>query len=268
MFPRPLPTAARKKRRPSRPRRTLAQRAKATFARVKFASGIRVGGLELSPRMTRAQQRALTFWIRRLPAGIAAQLPRLKLAVADQLGSAQAHVFINEAPRGGELPLGNHLHAVSYIPQRYVVLQRDLFRRRVELGRIFYHELCHFLWPRLGNPRRRSYEAVLRQEVREGTRGELGYSAQWRKEQLRANGNSSRRKAGRRERWRDYVCESFCDTGSFVLLGPERRANHSEYTLSRAARQHRRRWVALVLGVEASRDGKRIPTAFVLGATP
>lgn len=250
MSSRGMPTvASRKRRRPSRPRRTLAQRAKATFARVQFASGIRVGGMELSPRMTRAEQRVLTFWIRRLPADLAARLPRLKLAVADRLGSAQAHVFINEAPEESNLPLGNHLHAVSYIPQRYVVFQRDLFRRRVELGRILYHELCHFLWPRLGNPRRRSYEAVLRQEFRGGTRGELGYSAQWRKEKLRADGDFPRRRAARRELWRDYVCESFCDTGSFVLLGLERRANHSEYTLSRAARRQRGRWIAPLLGV-------------------
>ena len=240
-----------------KPRRTLAQRAKATLARVKFASGDRAGGLELSPRMTRAQQRALMFWIRRLPPSLAARLPRLKLAVADRLGARQAHVFINVAPQEGDLRLGNHIHAVSYIPQRYVVLQRDLFCRRVELGRILYHELCHFLWPRLGNPQRRNYEAALRAEFRHGTRGELGYSSQWRKDELRVNGNSSHRKAGRRALWRDYLCESFCDTGSFMLLGPERRAKHSEYTLSRAARQRRYRWIELVLGVQASPNGKR-----------
>jgi len=246
-----------RKRRRSRPRRTLAQRAKATLARVRFASGERIGGMELSPRMTRAQQRALTFWIRRLPDGFVARLPRLKLAVAERLGSAQAHVFINEAPQDGNRLLGNHLHAVSYISQRYVVFQRDLFRQRVELGRILYHELCHFLWPRLGNPRRRSYQAALREEFRHGTRGELGYSSQWRKDELRANGDVSRRGAGRRALWRDYVCESFCDTGSFVLLGSERRAKHSEYTLSLAARQRRHRWVELIWGVETSSNGKR-----------
>ena len=235
-------------RRPqSRPvRRTVAQRARATLARVAFTSGMRVNGIELSPHMTREERRALEFWIRRLPAGFAARLPRLKLAVADQLGSARASVFINEVSPENNSSHPNHLHAASFIRQRYVVLRRELFRRRVELGRILYHELGHFLWPRLGNPSRQSYEALLRREFRDGTRGELGYSAELRKEKLRADGSPKGRRTQARQLWREYVCESFCDTAAYVLLGLERRVKHSEYTLSRAARACRCRWVAEV----------------------
>ena len=244
----------------SRPvRRTVAQRARATLARVAFPSGMRVNGIELSPHMTREERRALEFWIRRLPAGFAARLPRLKLAVADQLGSARASVFINEVSPENNSSHPNHLHAASFIRQRYVVLRRELFRRRVELGRILYHELGHFLWPRLGNPLRQSYDALLRQEFRDGTRGELGYSAELRKGKLRerigsgkANPSRDRKRAVREgsrrpvSLWREYVCESFCDTAAYVLLGLERRVKHSEYTLSRAARACRCRWVAEV----------------------
>jgi len=234
--------------------------------------------MELSPRLTRGERRALAFWISRLPAGFLARLPRLKVAVAGQLGSAGASVVIQEVPPEGNRAPANHLHAASFIPQRYVVLRRSLFRRRVELGRILYHELCHFLWPRLGNLLRQRYDALLRREFRDGVRGELGYSAELRKKQLRERrgsgipkpsrpsahapgherqSNGARKRAGREVSrqpagpWREYVCESFCDTAAYALLGSERRVRHSEYTLSRAARARRLRWVGEVCGLPA-----------------
>jgi len=238
----------------TRARPTLAARARATLATVQYATGIRTGGMELSPRMSREEQRALAFWLQKLPPAFANRLPRLKLAVADDLCCIGSHVFVNGMT--GQLAAENtsrsnsRLHAASFIPQRYVVLQRDLFRRRVELGRILYHELCHFLWPRLGNLLRGSYEALLQSEFERGARGELGYSAQWRKEKLkRRSATPWTEEPGRL--WREYVCESFCDTASYILLGPERRARHSEYTLGRKARQRRERWMA-GLGLESS----------------
>lgn len=204
--------------------------------------------------MSRAERRAVAFWIGRLPDGFAARLPLLKMAVADQLDSTRASVLINEVPPTQNHSPNNHFHAASFIPQRYVVLRRSLFRRRVELGRIFYHELCHFLWPRLGNPLRQRYEAMLQREFRDGTRGELGYSAELRKEKLRAAGGSPGRKARIGGLWREYVCESFCDTTAYVLLGPERRVRHSEYTLSRMARERRCQWAASLCGSPSPSD--------------
>ena len=132
---------------------------------------------------------------------------------------------------------------------RYVVLDAALFHRRVELGRILYHELCHFLWPRLGNPSREKFAALLVREFRQGIAGELGYSAEWRKAKLTAGVKGKRRKEFLGRSWREYVCESFCDTGSFVLLDRERRRNHSEYTLSGMARDRRCwQWSQLVFG--------------------
>lgn len=220
--------------------------------------------MELSPRLAPREQRALAYWIRRLPAGLADRLPRLKLVAVDELGLAQERVVINGLPRG-KIPQApsarpeDHLHAASFIPQRYVVLNRRLFRRRVELGRILYHELCHFLWPRLGNPLRQSYEAMMRAEFHEGVRGELGYSSEWRKKKLRAAGG---RVSRQKRLWREYVCESFCDTASYVLLASERRTGHSEYTLSRAARERRGRWMqAQVLGVRWDQGRMNPPVA-------
>jgi hypothetical protein len=203
--------------------------------------------------MSREEQRALAFWLRRLPLALAKRLPRLKLAAADELCCIGSSVFVNGLADRVALEHAqrspSRLHAASFIPQRYVVLHRDLFRRRVELGRILYHELCHFLWPRLGNLLRGSYEALLQTEFERSARGELGYSAQWRKEQLLSKASSAPWRNEPGPLWREYVCESFCDTASYVLLGAERRARHSEYTLARAATQRRIRWMA-ALGIE------------------
>ena len=243
------------RRRPvNNPNRTLHRRAKATFRRVRFLSGVRLGVLELSPQITGAQRKALEFWIRRMPPAFQSRLPSLKLTVADRLMLVRTSVFINEnpfreKPLSGKPGAASLTHAASFIPERYVVLDAKLFRRRVELGRILYHELCHFLWPRLGNPRREKFAALLVREIRRGVTGELGYSSEWRKSFLTAGAPGVGKMSLRGRRWREYVCESFCDTGSFVLLDRERRQNHSEYTLSGTALARRcSEWSGLVFG--------------------
>ncbi|MCH7979659.1 MAG: hypothetical protein IH935_11885, partial [Acidobacteria bacterium] len=248
------PGGTARRRLANHPKLTLRQRAKATLRHVRFSSGVRLGMLELSPRFTGPQRKKLEFWICSMPLLFRSCLPRLKLAVADRLSLAGTSVFINEYPVSGNPRSENaasssRTHAVSFIPERYVVLDAALFHRRVELGRILYHELCHFLWPRLGNPSREKFAALLVREFRQGIAGELGYSAEWRKANLTAGEKGKRRKDFLGRPWREYVCESFCDTGSFVLLDRERRRNHSEYTLSGMARERRcSHWSRLVLG--------------------
>ena len=237
---------------------TSGSAAKAALAGVRFEGGVRILGMELAPRLTSGEQRALTYWVRRLPGSFAERLPRLKLAAADELRLVQGRVVVNKTPQGSAVGPEDRLHAASFIPERYLVLHRQLFRRRVELGRILYHELCHFLWPRLGNPARKSYEELVRAEFRRGVRGELGYSSEWRKAKLRAGGGRIPRQ---KRLWREYVCESFCDTASYVLLGAERRAGHSEYTLSRAARERRRRWME-EWGMGKSQEEVQVPRRF------
>jgi hypothetical protein len=237
---------------------TFTQKGRGTLSRVRFSDGVVAGPARLSPRLTPIQQRALEFWILRLPVAFAIRLPRLKLAVAEQLSAARKGVFINEHPHLEEKGLWEHVHAASFIPERYIVLEAGLFRRRVELGRILYHELCHFVWTKLGNPTRRRFAALIGQEFAENVRGELGYSSEYRKASLfrggKASGGSGRtaRVKGRATPspalWREYICESFCDTGSFVLLGRERREHHSEYTLSDTGRRRRlKMWSEIVL---------------------
>jgi hypothetical protein len=103
-----------------------------------------------------------------------------------------------------------------------------------ECARIFIHELFHFVWVRLSNARRWSYEALLREEWLAGARGELGWSAEWRKRALGTGDPEARTR-----RWREYVCESFCDSAAWLLSGVR---SHPEYTLASRFSRRRRQW--------------------------
>ena len=127
------------------------------------------------------------------------------------------------------------MHAATFLRQRLIVLDRELLISPSELKRIWIHELSHFVWWRASNQTRRSWERVL---ITEGKRGELGWSAQWRKNRLTAGDREQRTKA-----WREYCCESFCDTAAW-LAGSS--ATHPEATLSRRASEVRRKWFAII----------------------
>ena len=109
-----------------------------------------------------------------------------------------------------------------------------------ELRRIIAHELHHFVWLRLGNCRRRSYEELLGRELDSRARGELGWSAEWRKLKLTTADVRSRTR-----RWREYCCESFCDSAAWLYSGVDR---HPEYTLARRYRDGRRAWFCSSVG--------------------
>ena len=79
--------------------------------------------------------------------------------------------------------LGSHLAGAS-IPRRLILLDAAVLARRGEFERILIHELFHFVWVRLSNQKRRAWEQVLAGELRERVKGELGWSAEWRKELL------------------------------------------------------------------------------------
>ena len=140
-----------------------------------------------------------------------------------RIQSAHALSGVPSGPRGA-------VHAGSFVRERRMAF--DCSRR--EFPRIFVHELFHFVWARLGNPARRSYEGLVKGEWQAGARGELGWSAEWRKRALAA-GDVRRR--GRR--WREYCCESFCDTAAWLYSGARR---HREFTLATGRRARRRAW--------------------------
>lgn len=132
-------------------------------------------------------------------------------------------------------PRGQPVYAGSFIRKRRIVLDQELEHQPRELARILVHELFHFVWVRLGNPARRSYEALVREEWKKRARGELGWSAESRKRVLVKGSYRSRSSAP----WRDYLCESFCDTAAWVYSGVRR---HPEYTLAARHRNRRAEW--------------------------
>jgi hypothetical protein len=135
--------------------------------------------------------------------------------------------------RSGEGP-GQEVHAASYPRKRILILDHELKKSRVEMARIVTHELFHFVWIRLGNNDRWGWWRVLEAELREGGKGDLGWSAEWRRDLLSLK---DRREHSRR--WRDFACESFCDTAAWLYCGFSR---HPEYTLPSRLRTARRNW--------------------------
>ncbi len=131
------------------------------------------------------------------------------------------------------------VHAGAFLRERRIAF--DCAAR--EFPRIFAHELFHFVWLRAGNARRRSFERLLEGERRAGARGELGWSAEWRKREL---ADTDVRARGRR--WREYCCESFCDTAAWLYSGT---ARHEEFTLAARWRERRARWFERHLGGRA-----------------
>lgn len=129
---------------------------------------------------------------------------------------------------------GMEVHAASFIRQRRMVLDRALLAHPPELARILVHELFHFVWVRLSNADRLSWHAVLSRELSRRARGELGWSSELRKSQLPSGAAQARSRL-----WREYACESFCDTAAFLLSGIP---THPEFTLKPAFRRGRARW--------------------------
>ncbi len=129
--------------------------------------------------------------------------------------------------------LGPHLAATS-IPQRIVFLDSEVLRKRGDFERILVHEIAHFVWVRLSNDCRRRWEQVLAEEISHHARGELGWSAEWRKHKLVSSDVQARSPA-----WRRYSCESFCDTSAWCFSGLKA---HVEFTLAARFRRRRLAW--------------------------
>jgi len=134
-----------------------------------------------------------------------------------------------------DLTKGNSVRAGSFLRKRTIVLDQSLVRTPHLLGRIFIHEVFHFVWLRLGTPLRESYAGLIAAELERGATGELGWSAESRKDQLDPQDRDARTR-----RWREYLSESFCDTAGWLYGGA---ARYAERTLDREFRERRRSWM-------------------------
>jgi hypothetical protein len=129
---------------------------------------------------------------------------------------------------------GTEVHAASFLTQGRIVLDEALLSSLPEFIRILSHELAHFAWRRMAARDRNTWYELVAKEWRAKTRGELGWSAEWRKEELTARDVREQTR-----RFRDYACEAFCDTAAWLHAAP---APHPEFTLAHAARRARRKW--------------------------
>lgn len=127
------------------------------------------------------------------------------------------------------------MHAAAFIRKRRVVLEDALLQRPAKLRLIFVHEVFHFVWARFGNRARNEFSAILRNEFENRARGELGESSGVKKHNFfrRVPESTSRE-------WREYVCESFCDTAAWFYCG---RRLSGEATLAARWRNLRSRWI-------------------------
>ncbi len=127
---------------------------------------------------------------------------------------------------------GTPVHAASFLRKREIVLESQLLAKKSDLRLILVHEIFHFVWLRLGNPKRREFRALLEQELKAGARGEMGESAGVHKLALRRNVTSDRARL-------EYVCESFCDSGAWLYAGIK---TSSSWTLRTRWQRRRKRW--------------------------
>ncbi|HYO82281.1 MAG TPA: hypothetical protein VES20_12830 [Bryobacteraceae bacterium] len=130
---------------------------------------------------------------------------------------------------------GDAVYAGCFLRKRQITLDASMLRTPRVLERIFIHEVFHFVWSKLDQATRRSWDALIRAEVKSSVRGELAWSAESMKNRVTAADMQQRSR-----RWKDYLCESFCDTAAWYF-GTVRR--YAENTLDRDTRDQRRAWV-------------------------
>lgn len=128
---------------------------------------------------------------------------------------------------------GVPVHAAAFIRRRMVVLETDLFSWPGQLRFIVTHEIFHFVWVRLGNRQRGAFMDLLADEIQSKAKGEAGESAAVKKRLLQ-KGTSLRL-------WRDYACESFCDSGAAFF---SRAATNEHFTLARCWAKRRHAWLS------------------------
>lgn len=176
------------------------------------------------------------------PEGVFERMPPLRAPRPIHV-SYRPHLTAYRGNLLSKSPKGDAVYAGCFLRKRKIILDEQMLRTPRVLERIFVHEVFHFVWSKLGSKLRASFEDLLYEEARNGVVGELGWSAESMKLQL---ANSDMENGTRR--WKDYACESFCDTAGW-LFGRARQ--YSEMTLGCEERDARRRWFREHLGGRA-----------------
>ncbi len=129
---------------------------------------------------------------------------------------------------------GAPVYAAAFLRDRKIILEAALLSDSQGFRLILMHELFHFVWMHLGNSARAEFADVLLKEWKHGARGELGESSAVRKELLREGAVT-----GNAKPWRDYVCESFCDTAGWLYADA---GDNDLFTLRKRWREGRKAW--------------------------
>ena len=132
--------------------------------------------------------------------------------------------------------IGVPVHAAAFIRKRMVVLEADLFSQAEQLRLILVHEIFHFAWVRLSNGQRRAFTDLLTDEIQDRARGELGEAAGVKKRLFQESASFD----GSSRLWRDYACESFCDSGAAFFSGA---AANEHFTLAKRWAGRRYAWL-------------------------
>ncbi len=135
---------------------------------------------------------------------------------------------------------GAAVYAAAFLRSREIVLEAELANQPRLLQMILIHELLHFVWLRLGNTARNRYSELLTEEHIYSARGELGESSAVKKSELNDRDCLTGSKA-----WREYVCESFCDSGAWLYSGQKRK---SPFTLGARWKKRREIWFEAHVG--------------------
>jgi len=139
--------------------------------------------------------------------------------------------------------VGTPVYAAAFLRQRRIVLESGLLSDPAVLRFIFVHELFHFVWMRLSNRVRDEYSRLIAYEMERGARGELGESSAVKKAAIGKGTPSGPVTA----LWRDYVCESFCDSAGCLFTGAP---VHESAKLGKAWTAIRRHWFECKLAGE------------------
>lgn len=167
------------------------------------------------------------------PEAVFDRMPKLRARRTIQV-SYRPHLTAYRGKLLSKSPKGDAVYAGCFLQKRKIVLDEIMLQTPRVLERIFVHEVFHFVWSKLGNELRASFEQLIAREYDDNVTGELGWSAESMKLALARSDRENRTR-----RWKDYLCESFCDTAGW-LFGSARR--YSEMTLGRHERAARRRW--------------------------
>jgi len=129
---------------------------------------------------------------------------------------------------------GSPVYAAAFVRERKIILEAALLSKPRAFRLIVVHELFHFVWPRLSNKLRKEFGGILSGEWQNGARGELGESSDVKKKLFLQTAASETSPA-----WRDYVCESFCDTAAWLYSGVD---DAGIFTLRKRWRERRKAW--------------------------